>query len=148
MPVIAIITKFDAMDDKAFAELVKRGRSEDEARDEAPRHAVKMFEEEIKDVLYENKYPPKGHVLLRGKLARNHNMMRKLRSAADMNHDNATCDELVSCTAGAIDNVALKLLFVVVQQRNLVLCMQSAIDELVDQSYNLITHTDLSLELD
>ncbi|KAF7984468.1 hypothetical protein HWV62_14574 [Athelia sp. TMB] len=131
VPVIAIITKFDAMDDKAFAELLDRGLSEDEARDEAPGHATKIFEEEIKGILYKNKYPPKGHVLLR-----------------DMNHDNATCDELVSCTAGAIDNVALKLLFVVIQQRNLVLCIQSAIDELVDQSYYLMTHTDLSLELD
>ncbi|KAF7969975.1 hypothetical protein HWV62_25460 [Athelia sp. TMB] len=62
VPVIAIFTKFDAMDDKAFAELLKQGASDDEARVQAPNHAVALFDQDIKHFLYETKYPPKGHI--------------------------------------------------------------------------------------
>ena len=147
-PVIAIFTKFDNMDDKAFANLLQSDLSEDEARVEAPVHAVKMFETEIKNVLYESKYPPKGHVLLRGEPARNHGMMKKLISAADMNHVDATCDELISCTASAIDNEVLKRLFVVTQRNKLAIPMKSAVDEQVNQPYYLVDYTNVSLVLD
>ncbi|KZP15907.1 hypothetical protein FIBSPDRAFT_958425 [Athelia psychrophila] len=66
VPVIVIFTKFDAMDDKAFGELIEQGLSADEARARAPDHAAVMFERDLKDVLYGMKYPPKSHVLLRG----------------------------------------------------------------------------------
>ncbi|KAF7982584.1 hypothetical protein HWV62_27593 [Athelia sp. TMB] len=108
VPVITIFTKFDAMDDKAFAELLKQGMPDDAARIQAPSHAFTMFEKDIKDILYETKYPPKGHVLL-----------RELIQTADMNDPQATCNELVACTANAIDDKALKLLFVIVQRSNL-----------------------------
>ena len=146
VPVIVIITKFDAMDDKAFMKLRKEGLTRDEARDKAPRHAVTIFGQEIKDILYKYKYPPKGHVLLRGKPT--HNMMIKLILVADMDHNNAACDELIACTANAIDNKSLKLLFVSIQGSNLALCMKIAVDELVCLFYYLVTHADLSLALD
>ncbi|KAF7973843.1 hypothetical protein HWV62_14132 [Athelia sp. TMB] len=131
VPVIAIFTKFDAMDDKAFAELLKQGASDDEARVRAPNHAVAMFDQDIKHFLYETKYPPKGHVLLR-----------------DMNDPYATCDQLIASTASAIDNEALKLLFLVIQNRNLALCMQTAVDELVDQYHYLFCYTNTSIPPD
>ncbi|KZP15899.1 hypothetical protein FIBSPDRAFT_895415 [Athelia psychrophila] len=112
VPVIVIFTKFDAMDDKAFGELIEQGLSTDEARARAPDHAAVIFERDLKDVLYGMKYPPKSHVLLR-----------------DMNHPHASCKELVDCTASGIDNAALKLLFVSTQRTNLALCMESAINE-------------------
>ncbi|KZP07221.1 hypothetical protein FIBSPDRAFT_841461 [Athelia psychrophila] len=112
VPVIAIFTKFDAMDDKAFGELIEQGLSIDEARARAPDHAAVMFERDLKDVLYGMKHPPKSHVLLR-----------------DMNHRHATCKELVDCTASGIDNAALKFLFVSTQRNNLALCMQSAMND-------------------
>lgn len=71
MPVVAIFTKFDAMDDKAFAELAKSGRTDDEARVQAPSHAVAIFDRDLRDIVYGMKYPPRSHVLLRGDLACN-----------------------------------------------------------------------------
>ncbi|KZP27984.1 hypothetical protein FIBSPDRAFT_1039950 [Athelia psychrophila] len=113
VPVIVIFTKFDAMDDKAFAELTSSNLSTDEARVQAPRHAKVMFDRDLRDVLYGMKYPPKNHVLLR-----------------DMNDPRATCEELVTCTANAIDNEVLKLLFISTQRSELALCMEIAINEL------------------
>ncbi|KAF7970945.1 hypothetical protein HWV62_22519 [Athelia sp. TMB] len=131
VPVIVIFTKFDAMDDKAFAELLNQGFSDDAARVQAPSHALTMFEKDIKNILYETEYPPKGHVLLRGELARK-NDIQELTQTADMNDPQATCNELVACTANAIDDEALKLLFVIVQRINLTVCMQSAVHEPVN----------------
>ncbi|KZP02531.1 GTP-binding protein [Athelia psychrophila] len=112
VPVIVIFTKFDAMDDKAFSELTKLDKSTDEARVQAPGHAVMMFERDLRGILYGMKYPPKNHVLLR-----------------DMNLPNATCQELVNCTASVIDNEALKLSFISFQQSNLALCMEIAVND-------------------
>ncbi|KZP32354.1 hypothetical protein FIBSPDRAFT_1036979 [Athelia psychrophila] len=113
VPVIVIFTKFDAMDDKAFSELKRSGLSTDEARVQAPGHAGMMFERDFRGMLYEMKYPPKNHVLLR-----------------DMNHPQASCQELVNCTASAIDNEVLKLLFISMQRSNLGLCMEIAMNEI------------------
>ncbi|KZP07191.1 GTP-binding protein [Athelia psychrophila] len=112
VPVIAIFTKFDAVDDKAFGELIEQGLTTDKARARAPDHAALIFERDLKHVLYGMKYPPKSHVLLR-----------------DMNHPHASCEELVACTARGIDNAALKMLFVSTQRNNLGLCMKSAMNE-------------------
>ncbi|KZP22820.1 hypothetical protein FIBSPDRAFT_919288 [Athelia psychrophila] len=113
VPVIVIFTKFDAMDDKAFAELIESDMSIDDARAQAPGYAVAMFERDLRDVLYGMKYPPKTHVLLR-----------------DMNLAHASCQELVNCTANEIDNKVLKRLFISNQRSNLRLCIESAMDEL------------------
>ena len=67
---------------------------------------------------------------------------------ADMDDPHATCDELVACTANAIDDEALKFLFVIVQRSNLTVCMQSAVDELVQPSHYMIKPVDISLALD
>ncbi|KZP30056.1 hypothetical protein FIBSPDRAFT_815256 [Athelia psychrophila] len=113
VPVIVIFTKFDAMDIKAFGELKRSGVLEDDARVQAPDHAKVMFDRDLKDVLYGMKYPPKSHVLLR-----------------HMDHPRATCQELVNCTASAMDDKVLKLLFISNQRSNLALCMETAINEL------------------
>ncbi|KZP05821.1 hypothetical protein FIBSPDRAFT_716362, partial [Athelia psychrophila] len=110
VPVVVIFTKFDAMDDKAFTELTRSGVSTADAKVQAPGHAAAMFEiGDLKDKLYGMKYPPKHHVLLR-----------------DMNHSHASCQELVNCTASAIENEELKLFFISHQHSNLALCMESA----------------------
>ena len=64
---IAIFTKFDALDDKAYGDLEKEGMPWEEARRQAPVRAVADFEKEHLDSIYhKRKYPPKGHVYLRG----------------------------------------------------------------------------------
>jgi len=66
VPVIALFTKFDALDDKAYDDLEKEGASWEEARRQAPVRAIADFEKVHLGSLYGRRYPPKGHIYLRG----------------------------------------------------------------------------------
>jgi len=66
--VIAIFTKFDGLDGDAFGELLDEGILHEDAKRQAPTHALANFEKEHLDGLYKRKYHPRGHVYLRGKL--------------------------------------------------------------------------------
>jgi hypothetical protein len=67
VPVVAIFTKFDALEDVAYQSLEDEGVSEVDARAQAPARAVNDFEKMYLDDLYRKGYPPRGHVYLRGK---------------------------------------------------------------------------------
>jgi hypothetical protein len=64
--VVAIFTKFDALDDKAFDDLERAGVSFVDAKQQAALRAVADFEKVHLGRLYERRYPPKDHVYLRG----------------------------------------------------------------------------------
>jgi hypothetical protein len=80
--VIALFTKFDALDNEAYSTLIKkaydtivekeitskdaRKRAREEARTRAPHLAETDFHRVHLDRLYKSTYPPKGHVYLRG----------------------------------------------------------------------------------
>jgi len=66
VPVVAIFTKFDALEDKAYGDLEEEGASEEDAVAQAPARAVADFEEMYLPELYRREYPPRGHVYLRG----------------------------------------------------------------------------------
>lgn len=113
---VAVLTKFDALDAKAFIELEDVDGayklSWDDAQIEAPHHAVMTFGPQLK-LLYEHKFPPKCHVLLRGVYFVF--LWLYLMTGSDMNKDGAHCRELTERTASVIDNNTLKLLFVSTQ---------------------------------
>ena len=65
---VVIFTKFDALDDLAFQELVDSGVSEEEAVDQAKIYSSKLFERtQILKKLSTSKFPPKDSAFLRGK---------------------------------------------------------------------------------
>ena len=66
VPVIAVFTKFDALEQKAYQELLDVDCPQDEAKTKAPQHAIANFEQHLED-LYKRPYPPKSHVYLKGK---------------------------------------------------------------------------------
>jgi hypothetical protein len=66
VPLIVIFTKFDALDDDAFDCLDKEGLPWEDAKQQAPVRAVADFEKVHLRSLYKSKYPPRGHVYLRG----------------------------------------------------------------------------------
>lgn len=68
VPVIALFTKFDALDNKAYRTLIKENISRKDARSQAPTYAVVDFEKLHLKSVYGMQYPPKSHVYLRGKL--------------------------------------------------------------------------------
>ncbi|KAE9387337.1 GTP-binding protein [Gymnopus androsaceus JB14] len=112
VPVIAIFTKFDALDNKAYRTLIKENISRKDARAQAPRRAVDDFEKSHLDDIYSRQYPPKGHVYLR-----------------DMNKPEAKCPELTAQTAAVLDGKVLQQLFVSTQQNNLELCIEYAVKQ-------------------
>ncbi|KIM30902.1 hypothetical protein M408DRAFT_321887 [Serendipita vermifera MAFF 305830] len=107
VPVIAVFTKFDALDNKAFAILREKNLPRADARKGAPGYAITDFEQRHLNSFYDRPYPPKAHVYLR-----------------DMDKEDANCNELLRQTAGALDNTLLEKLLVSTQQNNLKLCIE------------------------
>jgi len=60
-----MFTKFDALEDKAFGELEREGLPHQDAVAHSAARAMADFEERHLSYLYEQKYPPKGHVFAR-----------------------------------------------------------------------------------
>jgi len=110
VPVIAIFTKFDALEDKAYGDLEEEEFSHEKAVALAPARAVANFENQHLHDLYRRKYPPGGHVYLR-----------------EMDKPETDCRELTQTVAAVLDDDNLKRLFVSTQQNNLELCIKLAV---------------------
>jgi len=103
----------------------KMGRQE--SRREAPALAHKTLKENYVDPLQEKRFKPTKHVWLKSAcLLRSRNILDPF-SSSDMLDKDTTCLELINETANAIDDDALKLLFVSVQRNNLDLCVENAL---------------------
>ena len=66
VPVIILFTKADMLDAQTMEHLVNTGISVEDAAIKAPHESVARFHENFGQQLYKKKYPPKGHVYLRG----------------------------------------------------------------------------------
>ncbi|KAG2115646.1 hypothetical protein BD769DRAFT_1752344 [Suillus cothurnatus] len=112
--VIVLFTKFDALYDDEFAELICKGVSRKDAQALAVHHAKEAFASgpQLK-LLYNHKgnhHHPRCHICL-----------------PDMDKDNADCRLLIELTAETLDNDVLKQMFVSTQQTTLELCMRYAV---------------------
>jgi hypothetical protein len=67
--VIVLWTKTDYLDLDKFMELIRKGSSESDARQQAPEKAWADFEKNILPRFGEFKYPPKGYVAFRSKVS-------------------------------------------------------------------------------
>ncbi len=61
---IAIFTKFDALVQDAYADLIDDNDDYEEAMAKAPNRAEVEFNRIYPDLVYKTTYPPKGHVCL------------------------------------------------------------------------------------
>jgi hypothetical protein len=61
-----LFTKADQLDAETIECLVNGGMSIEEAAIKAPEESVIKFQNSFGNQLYERKYPPKGHLYLRG----------------------------------------------------------------------------------
>jgi hypothetical protein len=106
VPIIAIFTKFDDLIIQVYDERLE----EDENREAADR----LLKENLRAPLFEYKFPPRADVCLE-----------------DMHDDEGDhqeqVKELIKKTADSLDDLALKILFVSLQQNNLELCLQYAV---------------------
>ncbi|KAG2117698.1 GTP-binding protein, partial [Suillus cothurnatus] len=113
--VIVLFTKFDALYDDEFAELISKGLSRKDAQALAAQHAKEAFADGPQLKLLYNR---KG----------NHRRPRCHICLPDMDKDNADCRPLIELTAETLDNDTLKRMFVSTQRTTLELCMRYAVE--------------------
>ncbi|KDQ17548.1 hypothetical protein BOTBODRAFT_577183 [Botryobasidium botryosum FD-172 SS1] len=118
VPVIAIFTKFDSLDGWAYQELRREGFKHSEAQEGAPRRADEHFERVHLGRIFGQKYPPKKELRVR-------NMHEVVGKEEEINK---TVTELIKKTSDALDTDALKLLLATVQNNNIEVCMENAVN--------------------
>jgi hypothetical protein len=128
VPVIAIFTKYDSVVDKAYSQLRKNKMGRLEAKQQAPGHARRLFRRDLRVMLHGINY--ESYVCLSSNhLGRDfHYSVSVLMSDfTDMHREDSSCSELTSHTAKAMKNDILVQFFVSVQQNNVNVCIQHAI---------------------
>ncbi|KDQ15214.1 hypothetical protein BOTBODRAFT_296007 [Botryobasidium botryosum FD-172 SS1] len=113
VPVIAVFTKFDALDCAAFNALEAGGLSFDKAKQGASAYAEDLFETTHLPLIQNQPHPPKGVVCLR-------NMQN--------NNSHKGVSDLIEKTFTSLDDDALKSLLVFVQHSNVKLCVKAAVE--------------------
>ncbi|KAJ6537897.1 hypothetical protein B0H19DRAFT_961931 [Mycena capillaripes] len=114
VPVIAILTKCDAVVSDAFQELLDE--DEDPVAALVNQRAQEMLDKRFVDPLKSMGYSPADYVQVKGKYM----------------HENGDCERLITKTAGALTDNVLRLLFVSVQQNNIDLCIRYAVKKYVE----------------
>ncbi|KDQ14512.1 hypothetical protein BOTBODRAFT_32642 [Botryobasidium botryosum FD-172 SS1] len=116
VPVIAIFTKFDALDAAAFSALSDQGVPFAEAQMRAPEHAQAQFNQDLSPLIKQLAHPPRAVVCLRNMNKGSPDFIQKAAS------------ELIEKTSTTLDDSALKILLVQAQCVNVRLCMKAAVN--------------------
>ncbi|KAJ7710260.1 hypothetical protein B0H14DRAFT_3524852 [Mycena olivaceomarginata] len=111
VPVVAIFTKFDALETKAFTELKQTGLGRREAMPLRTGKALEMLTANFIEPLLLTSFNPSDHLHL-----------------GNMHKNDSSCKELIEKTANAINDDSLRLLFVSVQQNNIDLSIFYAVE--------------------
>ncbi|KAF9463352.1 hypothetical protein BDZ94DRAFT_1164036 [Collybia nuda] len=110
VPVIAVFTKCEALETKAFIVLQEEHQlSSEDAFNQAPAY-VKKHLQNIHLKLEKYKYPPKGHVYIQ-----------------EMEKAGTDCMPLLDRTASVLDGDVLQAIFVSTQQASVEMCVKYAI---------------------
>ncbi|KDQ12522.1 hypothetical protein BOTBODRAFT_112803 [Botryobasidium botryosum FD-172 SS1] len=117
VPVIAIFTKFDALDAAAFRALSDQGIPFAEAQRKASEHAQEQFNQDLMPLIKQLVHPPRAVVCLRN--MHNNSSPGTIQKAAS---------ELIESTSAALNDGALKVLLVQTQRVNVELCMKAAVE--------------------
>ncbi|KDQ13486.1 hypothetical protein BOTBODRAFT_111446 [Botryobasidium botryosum FD-172 SS1] len=112
VPVIAIFTKFDALDATAFSALIDLDVAHEEAQKQAPKHARAQFDRDLLPLVEKLTHPPKAVVCLR----RSPDIQKAV-------------SKLLESTLGALNDDALKVLLAQAQHVNVELCIKYAVDK-------------------
>ncbi|KAG6807568.1 hypothetical protein H0H92_007064 [Tricholoma furcatifolium] len=124
VPVVAIFTKFDVLSTRVY------DMNKDEEENE--KNARKTLKEKFEDPLRGYDYPPRAYVcfecmyFLIVSLTFRLTPRPAIQEGGKGNHQEQV-GELIKQTTASIDNLALKMLFVTVQQNNLEICFHCAI---------------------
>ncbi|KAF8152438.1 hypothetical protein B0H34DRAFT_664019 [Crassisporium funariophilum] len=107
VPVVAIFMKFD--------DLIKQVYNRGQDKTENTKKALDTLEKKFKEPLSRYKFPPRAYV-------------RFMAIHKDNGNHQEQVGKLIKRTAASIDNLALKMLFVTVQQNNVEVCIEHAVN--------------------
>ena len=127
VPVIVLFTKADVLDAQTMEHLVNAGMNVEDAAMKAPEESVTRFQKSFGQQLYKKKYPPKGHVFLRGVTNSFIHSLQINYILTDMQNPTSDCSKLLRKTAATLSDDTMLQLFLTVQKNNLSLSMESAI---------------------
>ena len=128
MPVVAIFTKFDALEDVAYGKLINEGIPPADAVKRTADRAVTDFEIEYLPMFRTVTFPPKGYVYLRGNPNIGFMTIPINIQLVDMNKPKADCGRLADTVAAVLDGTNLQRLFVSTQRNNLKLCVTYGVE--------------------
>ncbi|KDQ09681.1 hypothetical protein BOTBODRAFT_36790 [Botryobasidium botryosum FD-172 SS1] len=117
VPVIAVFTKFDALDSVAFSALSMQGVPFKEAQKRAPEHAKAQFDQELLPLIDNLAHPPRAVVCL-----------RNMHNTGSPHIIQKAASELIEKTEAALDDGALKVLLIQAQCIGVELCMKAAVN--------------------
>lgn len=123
-----IFTKFDALVTKTFGVLQKEGKNFEEAINGRESRALDDFQAKCLAPLKRILDMPIHEVRLRGATELYQKKSNLTDCSVDMHKKNTKCKELIEQTAHALNDDAIKLLFVSVQQNNLDICIKYAME--------------------
>jgi len=133
VPVVAIFMKFDDLITQVF------DRKKD--KKENMKNALDTLEKKFKQPLSRYKFHPQAYVRFEGRsiviLQLILGLMPHLAIHKEEGDHQEQIRELIKQTAASIDNLALKMLFVTVQQNNLHVCIEHAVNRYISQSSTL-----------
>ncbi|KDQ14980.1 hypothetical protein BOTBODRAFT_299926 [Botryobasidium botryosum FD-172 SS1] len=117
VPVIAVVTKFDALDADACSTLCGQGVLFEIAKRRAPQHANERFKKECLPLINSLSHPPRAVVCLRN--------MHDRKSPAAIE---VAAAELIKKTEAALDSDALRILLIQAHRTNVESCMATAME--------------------
>lgn len=122
---MAIFTKFD--------DLIKQVYNRKQDKKENTKNALDTLEKKFKQPLSGYRFPPRAYVHFEcGSLIIQQPMLGLMQYPAihkDEGNHQKQVGELIRQTAASIDNLALKMLFVTIQQNNLEVCIEWAVSK-------------------
>ena len=115
-----------------FDDLITQVLDRNKNREENTNEALNTLEKKFKRPLMGYKFPPRAYVRFKGRLfdiqQPTMGLMPYPAIHMDQGNHQEQVGELIKQTAASIDNLALKMLFVTVQQNNLELCIEYAVN--------------------
>jgi hypothetical protein len=130
VPVIAIFTKMDALDDEAYNQLMW----EDDVppakiKAEVPIRAEAIFKKNYLQRLLQVKHMPRYVVQLRGMLLFVHDSNPRPMTHSDMNKEGINCNELIVRTSQALHGGILRLFCLSILRNDVVSRVKQVINE-------------------
>ena len=116
-----------------FDDLITQVFDRNKNPEENTNKALNTLEKKFKQPLTNYKFPPRAYVRFRGRpfdiQQLTLGLIPYLAIHKDDENHQEQVGELIKQTAASMDNLALKMLFVTVQQNNLEVCIESAINK-------------------